>query len=144
MSVKFRLLPVGAFKTTQAAGFFHVEAYKKALEDAMDDLADEAKEQFEKTVATWDDAPEFIIRKNKENRSVTANGKAARIYDYVDNGTSVRHALMSPDFKAKTRGGVIGSGPGRGGVVFVSRFSAGSGTSDDIAVGIVREARGSA
>lgn len=121
MSVKFRLFPIGAFKTTAQEGLFHYEAFAKAIDMALDDLADEAKEQFEKTVATWNNPPTFIIRRNKTNRSITAAGKEGQIYTYVDEGTRVRHALMSRDFKAKTRPGVVGSGFGRGGVVFISK-----------------------
>lgn len=38
---------------------------------------------------------------------------------WLDEGTEVRYAIMSSDWKSKTTPGVIGSGPGRGRKVFV-------------------------
>lgn len=115
MTVRFVL------KSNIPKELFHVEAFRVAQEEAFDDLAEEAKRLYEGTVSTWNDPPVFIIRKNKDGRSISTRGKAGEIYGYIDNGTRVRHAVMSPDFLAKTRPGVIFSGPGRGGVVFVSR-----------------------
>jgi hypothetical protein len=44
-----------------------------------------------------------------------------RIYGFINYGTSVRYATMSPDFAAKSQAGFAGAGGGRGGVSFVSR-----------------------
>jgi hypothetical protein len=124
MTVRFRCTPTGIFKNQQAKGAFHVEAFAKAREMALDELAEEAKALFEKTTATWTDQPNFIIRKNLDDRSITTAGAAGKIYDYVDLGT--RPHMIYPkkeggvlafpgNFKPKTRVGVITSYKGYSG-----------------------------
>lgn len=80
------------------------------------------RRMLEKTVRTWTNKPDFEERivdtpKTLRGEVVTTN----KIYRYVNDGTSVRHAVMSRDFKAKTQVRVLGSRRGRGGVVFISR-----------------------
>jgi len=49
------------------------------------------------------------------------NPKAVAKFRWLNEGTRVRHAVMSKDFRPKTRHRTIGSRRGRGGMVFVSR-----------------------
>jgi hypothetical protein len=78
--------------------------------------------EFKKTTATWDTKVDFemLISTTSGSFEVLV-GTDNKIYRYVNDGTSVRHAVMSRDFKAKTTPRVIGSVPGAGGVVFVSK-----------------------
>jgi hypothetical protein len=46
-------------------------------------------------------------------------GTEDKIYKFVDEGTSIRYATMTPDFEPKTVKRVIGSGRGRGGLMYV-------------------------
>lgn len=115
MTVRFVL------KSNLPKELFHIEAAKFAQDEAFDVLAKEAKELFEKTVSTWKRKPTFSIYRNKEGRSIGTRGEYSDIYGYIDNGTRVRHAVMTPDFLAKTRPGSIFARGGRGGLAFVSK-----------------------
>lgn len=97
---------------------FNLSAGQAAKEQALSELGDEAKELFEKTVETWEDKPVFTAKMQKNSVAVTTTNK---IYTYIDKGTSVRYATMSPDFAPKSRVRVIGANRGRGRMVFVSR-----------------------
>lgn len=80
------------------------------------------KRDYEKTVETWDE--EVIFEQLTQTRGgdlIVIVGTDNRIYMFVNDGTRVRRALMSPDFIAKTRPGSLRSRPGQGGVVFISR-----------------------
>ena len=50
-----------------------------------------------------------------------AGAHGADKWIWLDEGTSVRYATMTPGFIAKTKVRVIGSGAGRGGKMFVNR-----------------------
>jgi hypothetical protein len=73
---------------------------------------------FETTVDTWASKPKFIIYKGQAMRIV---GTSDSIYRFLNSGTRVRRAVLSPDFRAKTSPGFIGSRRGRGGRVYVSK-----------------------
>lgn len=81
-------------------------------------VADDALLLFEKTVATWTNKPLFTV---EETRSSVKVGTDSPIYGYIDKGTRVRRALMSPDWISKTKPNVISSRSGRGKMLFVSR-----------------------
>lgn len=113
MAVRIKIEPILPKKK-----LFDVPAGQAAKEKALEALAQEALALFHKTTETWDEQPVFIVRVNNNNTSVTTNSK---IYKYIDKGTSVRYAVMSPDFSPKTRVRVIASVGGRGGKVFVDK-----------------------
>lgn len=114
MSIRIKLIPILPARRT----LFDIPAGHAASETALRQLGEETKAEFEKTVATWEDKPTFTVNRNMGNVTV---GTSSRIYSYIDKGTSVRYATMSPDFAPKTRSRVIGSTGGRGRMVFVSR-----------------------
>lgn len=89
---------------------------------ARDRLGDRIEEDFRKTYKTWEHKPDFT-RKDTVRNGVykTEVYTDDRIYTFVNDGTSVRYATMTGDFVPKTQPGVLGSGPGRGGVLYVSR-----------------------
>lgn len=78
--------------------------------------------EFNKTVWQWRSKPTFTkdaaIYPDKVKGTVSTDNK---IYGYINNGTPIRHALMSDDWVSKTRPGFIGCGKGAGRVVAVSR-----------------------
>ena len=90
------------------------------VDRAMGDLVrDEAVPLFQNTTRTWVNRPSFEPVK-------TLRGWAVGIdpiypWKYVDEGTRVRRAIMSRDWKSKTKPNVITSYAGRGRVVFISR-----------------------
>lgn len=90
-----------------------------AINRALDEVAQKAKQDFEQTVETWEEKPDFVIEgDNLEGRSVYTTD---RIYGFVNNGTNVRYATMTPDFRAKTTPKVIGSRSGSGGVHYINK-----------------------
>lgn len=90
------------------------------VQQALRDLAQtEAIPLFQNTVRTWVHQPSFTPQP-------TARGWAIGIdpvkpYLYIDRGTRVRYALMSKDWRSKTKPGVIASFRGQGRMLFVSR-----------------------
>lgn len=63
---------------------FDVNALERGIEDALDDAAEFALQQFEKTTATWQTDVKFTINKTKSGRTV---GTRSTIYKFVDQGT---------------------------------------------------------
>lgn len=89
------------------------------IESTLSGLALGAKADFETTVATWNTSVDFTIKSpEKYSRVVSTNN---RIYKFINDGTRVRYAVMTANFRAKTRPGFIGSNAGAGGVAFFSK-----------------------
>jgi hypothetical protein len=77
---------------------------------------------FRDLVSNWTNKPVFEMQTSANSSgSEVLVGTDDKIFEYLDKGTSVRYAIMSPDFIAKTKPGSLQSGPGRGGMVFISR-----------------------
>lgn len=94
-------------------------AIENEIELALDALAQEAVSDFNKTMKTWQEHKTPVtIEKSRGKRVVSVIDD---IYAYVNFGTSVRRALLSPDWKSKTVPRVIDSGHGSGRVLAVSR-----------------------
>lgn len=89
-----------------------------AVEQGLDQASLEALQDFEKTTETWMDKPAFDVQKETGQRTI---GTDSQIYSYINDGTAVRYATMTPDFEAKTEPRVLGARAGSGGVLFVSR-----------------------
>jgi len=89
-----------------------------AIQDVLDEVAVEAKEMLLKPTSTWNNVPHFIIHKTPKGREVFTTEKP---YLYLTRGTRVRYATMTGGFMAKTKIRVLSSGPGAGGVAFISR-----------------------
>lgn len=77
---------------------------------------------FYLTTETWKNRPKFekeiVVTGDGVTGKVWTNNK---IYGYINYGTKVRRAVMSRDWKSKTRKGFIGSGQGKGRVVAISK-----------------------
>ena len=79
---------------------------------------------YEKTVATWTHQVKFggeVAFAHGMGRVEVHPVSEQDIYSYVDLGTSVRYATMTPGFRPKTRVRTIASYKGQGGKMFVSR-----------------------
>ncbi len=94
------------------------EKYLKALEGALNASAKAVKVDFDVTTQTWKNRPDFAIESKPGERVIATTSK---IYRFLNRGTRVRYAVMTADFRAKTRTGYIGSNAGRGGLAFVSK-----------------------
>jgi hypothetical protein len=95
------------------------ELLMKNIQSELNEYSELIRSSFKASARTWDDVPEFIIRKSGEyEREIyTANQNYAR----VNRGTSVRYATMSPDFLAKSQANSLTAGGGAGGVQFIDR-----------------------
>lgn len=120
------------------AEFFAVKAIKPQkmkLDEVRKQLLNElraegrdVKKLYEPTVATWTgDKPKFeiLIGLTGKEASVLVgpNGseEALKKFKFLDEGTRIRWALMSSDWKSKTKPGKLRSGAGRGKVVVVGK-----------------------
>lgn len=82
------------------------------------------KSDYDKTVSTWAVKPVFEMLTQRTSSIVSVLvGTDNRIYAYVNSGTAIRFATMDHNFEPKSKINVIGSFPGRGGRLFVSRLN---------------------
>lgn len=86
------------------------------------------REKLEQTTATWKgEKPDFesLIGLSKGDASVatgpTGNEKGVKKWGWLNEGTKVRRALMSSDWKSKTSRRNFRSGGGAGHMVYASR-----------------------
>lgn len=118
------------FKSIKPAKF-KSSIFREELTLAAEKMAPQIKKDFQKTSATWKEKPEFQagvqIGRAAGIRGGPSTGVAVEvvtdnaIYGYIDEGTRVRYATMTPDFQAKTKPKVIRSYRGRGGLLFVNK-----------------------
>lgn len=82
---------------------------------------------FKKTTQTWNDPPGFVSKFNFAGGEailwVVITGTDLEIWKWVwlDEGTSVRHAVMSKDWVSKTTPGQLQSHAGQGRVVNINK-----------------------
>lgn len=104
-----------------------VDAIRLELLNALRKEATAIKKEYQKVVNTWDDAPKFdsAISLTGGNASAlvgpTGSQKQVNKFLWLDKGTRIRWALMSKDWRSKTRPGGLSSGPGGGRVVVAGR-----------------------
>ncbi len=83
--------------------------------------------QFGLTYKTWEHKPTFKQDFKENSKQMVAStltsgtGSKDNPYPFITKGTSVRFALMTDDFSPKSKVRVIGSGRGKGGVVYVDK-----------------------
>lgn len=96
----------------------------RAIRKAHETAGSAGEVMIDRTTATW----EHNLKAKAETKGrggdyVTilklSPTEAAEIWHYLDEGTDVRYALMSPDFSPKTRPGSLDAVAGTGGVVIV-------------------------
>ena len=100
---------------------FDEAAFKRGVEEALQELGDEAVSELEATVATWEHKPTFQAKRiSTFEVAVGYDGrtKEGLIYTGVDQGTPAHDIvpknpagvlLFSESYSAKTAPGVIGS-----------------------------------
>ena len=99
-----------------------IDAIRIELEKAVTWEGDAILKEYEKTTQTWQHKPEFEVLPEVSDTEVTVLvGTDDKIYKFIDEGTRVRYATLSKDWQSKTKPGIIGSVPGRGRVLFVSK-----------------------
>lgn len=89
---------------------------------AVKKTIDSADVEFKKTYSSWRGKPDFVKSVDASPTKITGSDTTDDDkYRYVTRGTSVRYATMTPDFVAKTQPRVLGSGAGRGGLLYVDK-----------------------
>lgn len=99
---------------------------QQEIERELDKIAKEAKSDFERTQSTWEHKAKFVIRSSPGIREVKTSDTP---YVFVDFGTkphvirprNANALAFNANSKAKTRPGVITSGPGSPGGALVVR-----------------------
>jgi hypothetical protein len=86
------------------------------------------KKEFDKTIAGWEgDRPTFKAQVSLAGSEAvvivwpTGNTRGVEKWVYLDLGTSIRWALMSRNWRSKTKPGKLQSGGGSGRVVIAGR-----------------------
>jgi hypothetical protein len=99
-----------------------LKAFEKELRAQMEKEIESMLASFELTTSTWSHKPKFRrylrVTSNEIYMSITTDDD---IYRYVSEGTRVRRAIMSKDWRSKTRVNVLTPGAGAGKMVFVSK-----------------------
>lgn len=124
------------FKSIKPGKRFKSAVFRANTRAAAEQVAPEIEKDFAKTTRTWKEKPKFT---REVKAGAAAGGRLAKqvtgsatgvsvevstdsdVYRFVDEGTKVRYATMTPNFIAKTQPNVIGSRRGRGGLLFVNK-----------------------
>lgn len=103
----------------------------KILAEIMSELEKEGEEHkalLRQTVSTWKgDKPDFETLTDTSGGNVivitgpVGSTEAVNKFRWLDEGTKIRWAVMSPDWKSKTSIGTFKAGPGRGRVVIAGK-----------------------
>ena len=103
---------------------FKSSVFREELVKAAEEIRKDALADFKKTTANWQDKPKFS---SKILTGASAGGIQIQIatddavYRFIDEGTKVRYATMSKDWKSKTIPDVVGTFPGKGKKLFVNK-----------------------
>jgi len=97
--------------------FIDKKSLMRAIRNSFEAEAQNVRTDFRVTAQTWNHKPNFAISRqgSNQNKIIRTVGTDDKIYKFVSGGTSVRYAVMTPGFKAKTKVKVIGSDAGQGG-----------------------------
>jgi len=105
-----------------------IDAVRLQLLNALRAEGKVQREKLEQTTATWKgEKPDFesLIGLSKGDASVatgpTGDEMGCKKWGWLNEGTRVRRALMSPDWRSKTHRRNFRSGAGAGHMVYVSR-----------------------
>ena len=113
MTLKVQLLPIGEYEQ-----FFDAAKFARITENALEETARAMEADYRVTVQTWTNRPNFQIDRRPYERDIYTTSD---IYRFVSEGTRVRYATMTPNFRAKTSPGIIRSRGGQGGVMFIRK-----------------------
>lgn len=105
-----------------------VERIARTVLKAAEDEGREHQKILNQTTASWTgDKPKFESLTDVSGGSAsvltgpTGNTMGVKKWNWLNEGTRVRRAVMSRNWRSKTRPGSFSSGSGRGRVVFISK-----------------------
>lgn len=104
-------------------------AARKELVKVARALGKELTPEYRKVTKTWKgEKPRFTASVDETRNSVKLNvgvpnteSDGNKKFMWLEEGTKVRYATMTPDFQPKTQAGVLGSSKGRGKKAFVDK-----------------------
>ena len=91
---------------------------KQAIDNALEETIKAIQVDFNVTTQTFKHGVGFAITRGADWRQVATDDE---IYGFLNYGTRVRYATMTPDFQAKTTPRIIASRSGSGGVMYVRK-----------------------
>jgi len=104
------------------AKYFDLDGIADKIGKVLNKYAEKAEQDFDNTTKTWKHdinfEKEVTLRGNKMEVSVFTKSD---IFRFVNDGTAVRFATMTPDFRPKTKPGSLRSSSGRGGLQYVNK-----------------------
>jgi hypothetical protein len=103
---------------------FKSSVFREEIVNAVKVIEKDAVADFNKTVATWVHKPKFkseIKTTGSQSVTLTIVPEPEKPYLFLDKGTKVRYATMSPDWKSKTEPNVAQAFLGKGKRLFVSK-----------------------
>ncbi|HUW94630.1 MAG TPA: hypothetical protein VMW58_02490 [Anaerolineae bacterium] len=105
-------------------GAFRPDRFMEAFRKESRALADRTKREFQKTHRTWQEQnPTWRVEVRVDFTEIRWQVDTSHlIYYFLNNGTDVRYAAMTPGFQPKTKVRYIGSFPGQGGFSYL-RFN---------------------
>lgn len=118
--------PTILFKPLRAPKF-DLEGIKTRLRTAIREEGSEMKILMQKTTETWKHKPTFrkeVLYTADQigvNVGPDLDTLKGRVWMYLDGGTKIRWAVMSSNWKSKTRTGWLGSRRGKGRMLFAGR-----------------------
>lgn len=114
------LVATGQARLTMKAilpGKFNSDVFREEFTKASNDMTKRTEREFRKTHQTWNEQrPTWRKDVRVDFTAITWTVETSHlIYFFLNNGTRVRYAAMTPGFQPKTRVRYIGSSPGFGG-----------------------------
>jgi hypothetical protein len=101
---------------------FDIDAALALLADGVQTEGEIQQREYEKTTRTWRNKPDHELEFSQTKAEIKAtNITNDKVYFFLHEGTKVRYAVLSPDWKSKTTPRRLVSGTGRGRVLFVSK-----------------------
>ena len=103
-------------------GVSDISALQVELKNILKEVIDEAEGHYDAVTETWDHNPDIEREQGMSGKDYYDQvGSDDDPMLWLDDGTSVRFAVMTKDFEAKTFVRELRSGPGAGGVAFVGK-----------------------
>lgn len=97
-------------------------AVTNRLTKVMRDGAEKIKKELENSVKDWRTPVQFNLQIDKRGDAFTMTVFTDNeIFRFVNDGTAIRYATMTPDFIPKTHPGTLMSRAGRGGLAYVNK-----------------------
>lgn len=101
---------------------FNTEGIRNSMMAILDSAANEVKKDLESITGTWTHKVDFRVEVRIFGGDAVARITTRdKIFHFINEGTRVRYALMSPDWKSKTAPGRLRSGSGRGRVLYIGK-----------------------